>query len=118
MHGLCMAGIFGGGDCEQLRVTNCQSLKSRLHTDVCPQVMHKAMTCPVIRMWPKFLALGSNLVRQMSAISALGPLAYSGGEFLDMIEDFATRGHLVEDLALGVHHSGVIPAEGLANLRQ
>ena len=49
--------------------------------------------------------------------SALGPLPNSGGEFLDVIEDFASLGHLGEDFALRVHDRGVVAAECLANLR-
>ena len=48
--------------------------------------------------------------------SALGPLPDTGGEFLDVIEDFASLGHLGQDLALRVHDRGVITAEGLADL--
>src|SRR5215203_677879 len=50
--------------------------------------------------------------------SALGALADSGGEFLDVIEDLATFGHLAANLLLGIHHRGVIAAERLADLGQ
>ena|ERR1700730_1078863 len=50
--------------------------------------------------------------------SALGPLPNPGGEFLDVIEDFASLGHLGEDFALGVHDRGVVAAECLPDLRQ
>ena len=50
--------------------------------------------------------------------SALGSLPNPSGEFLDVIEDFASFGHLGENLALGVHDGGVIAAECLADLRQ
>lgn len=48
----------------------------------------------------------------------LGPLPNPGGEFLDVIEDFASLGHFGEDFALGVHDGGVVAAECLADLRQ
>ena len=50
--------------------------------------------------------------------SALRPLPNPGGEFLDMIEDFAPFGHLGENFALGIHDRGVVAAECLPDLRQ
>ncbi len=50
--------------------------------------------------------------------SALGPLPNPGGEFFDVIENFASLGHLGKDLALGVHDGGVVAAECLPDLRQ
>jgi hypothetical protein len=50
--------------------------------------------------------------------SALGPLPNPGGEFLDVIEDFTSLGHLGEDFPLGVHDRGVVAAECLPDLRQ
>ena len=50
--------------------------------------------------------------------SALGSLPDPGGELFDLIEDLAAFGHLVADLALGVHHGGVVAAEGLPDLGQ
>jgi hypothetical protein len=52
-----------------------------------------------------------------ASASALRPLPYPGGEFLDVIEDFASLGHLGEDFALGVHDRGVVAAEGLPDFR-
>lgn len=48
--------------------------------------------------------------------SALGALPNPGGEFLDLIEDLASLGHLATDLAFGVHDRGVVTAERLADL--
>jgi hypothetical protein len=50
--------------------------------------------------------------------SALRPLPNPRGEFLDVIEDFASLGHFREDLLLGVHHCRVVAAERLTDLRQ
>jgi hypothetical protein len=49
--------------------------------------------------------------------SALGALANPGGEFFDVIEDFASLGHFRKDLLLRVHHGGVVAPERLADLR-
>ena len=68
----------------------------------------------MVRTLPKFFAAG----RLRRWISALGTLADPGGEFLDVIEDFTSVGHLIENLLLRIHHRGVVPAERLADLRQ
>jgi len=54
----------------------------------------------------------------LSRRSALGPLPNAGGEFLDVVEDFASFGHFREDLLLRVHHGCVVAAEGLPDLRE
>lgn len=48
--------------------------------------------------------------------STLGALPDAGGEFFDLIEDLAAFGHLTANFAFGVHHRGVVAAEGLADL--
>ncbi len=53
-----------------------------------------------------------------NGLSALGALPDPGGEFLDVVEDLTALGHLVADLAFGVHHGGVIAAEGLPDFGQ
>ena len=50
--------------------------------------------------------------------SALGPLADSGGQFLDLIEDVTALSHFAANLAFCVDHCGVVTAEGLADFRQ
>src|ERR1700687_859002 len=49
---------------------------------------------------------------------ALGALADSRGEFLDVIEHLATLSHLAADLLFRVHHGGVVSPESLADLGQ
>ena len=51
-------------------------------------------------------------------ISALGALADPRRELFDVIEDFASLGHLGEDFLLRVHHRGVVAAECLPDLGQ
>lgn len=48
--------------------------------------------------------------------SALGALPDAGGQFFDLVEDLATFGHVLADLAVGVHDRGVVTAESLADL--
>lgn len=50
--------------------------------------------------------------------SALGLLTNPRREFFNVIEDLAAVAHFVEDLALRVHHRGVVTAERLADLGQ
>ena len=50
--------------------------------------------------------------------SVLGTLPNTGGEFLDVIEDLASGGHLVEDFLLRVHDGRVVAPEGLADFGQ
>ena len=50
--------------------------------------------------------------------SVLGTLPDPGGELFDVIENLTPRSHFLLDLALGVHHRGVVAAEGLADPRQ
>jgi hypothetical protein len=82
---------------------------SRLRTGICTV---GAVTGGVAV--PKVFGIGPACGRR----SALGPLPNPGGEFFDVIEDFASLGHLGEDFALGVHDRGVIAAECLPDLRQ
>ena len=49
-------------------------------------------------------------------LSALGALTDPRCELFDVIEDFASLGHLGEDFLLRVHHRGVVAAECLPDL--
>lgn len=51
-------------------------------------------------------------------VSALGALADTCGEFLDVVEDFAPLCHLGANLLLCVHDRGVVASEGLTDLGQ
>lgn len=78
------------------------------------QVAHRHIHKPACDWWvgsaQSFLVSGRR--------SALGALPNPGGEFLDVVEDFASLGHFGEDFALGVHDRGVVAAECLPDFRQ
>jgi len=63
-------------------------------------------------------AAGSKVFLVFGRRSAFGTLTNPGGEFFDVIEDFASLGHLGEDLLLRVHDRGVVTAECLPDFRQ
>lgn len=80
--------------------------------------------CPQWRPHQTTVTLGAGVMKVFWKIarrvtrcrSALGALADAGGEFFDVIEDLATLGHLPANLAVGIHHRGVVAAESLADL--
>ena len=77
-----------------------------------PVVMaHETPDCR--RIWRHLSTAGAARMTTERRGSALGALANAGGEFLDMVENLAAVRHLVENLALGVHHRGVITTERL-----
>jgi hypothetical protein len=87
----------------------------------CKQVSHRRIHSRCCDSWGNrgrsFLEICAR-TRGKALRLALGPLPNPGREFLDVIEHFASLGHLGEDFALGVHDRGVVAAECLSDLRQ